>query len=91
MDKAAVEFVGVAGLLGRGLVLPPKASSATVKLLRASYDRMNADPAFEALLKKRKLRLIASNGAAIQKIVKTAVENASPEVVAHARKLIYGK
>lgn len=91
MDKAAVEFVGVAGLLGRGLVLPPKASGASVKLLRASYDRMNADPAFEAGLKKRSLRLIASDGETIQKIVKKAVESASPAVVAHARKLIYGK
>ena len=91
MDKAAVEFVGVAGLLGRGLVLPPKASSASIKLLRASYDKMNADPTFEASLKKRHLRLIASNGETIQKIVKQAVESASPAVVAHARKLIFGK
>lgn len=91
LDKAAVDFVGVAGLLGRGLVLPPKASSGTVKLLRTAYDAMNADPAFEADLKKRHLRLIASKGETIQNLVKKAIESASPEVVAHARKLIYGK
>lgn len=90
-DKAVVDFVGVAGLLGRGLVLPPKSSSKLVSTLRASYDKMNADPAFEAELKKRGLRLIASNGETIQKIVKKAVESASPQVVARARTLIYGK
>jgi hypothetical protein len=90
-DKAVVDFIGVAGLLGRGLVLPPKSSSSLVAMLRAAYDKMNADPAFEAELKKRRLRLIASNGETIQKIVKQAVESASPKVVARARTLIYGK
>lgn len=90
-DKAVVDFIGVAGLLGRGLVLPPKSSSSLVKTLRAAYDKMNADPVFEAELKKRRLRLIASNGETIQKIVKKAVESASPQVVARARTLIYGK
>jgi hypothetical protein len=34
--------------------------------------------------------LIPSTGAKIQGVVKAAVENASPEVVKHARKLIFG-
>lgn len=89
LDKAAVEFMGVAGLLGRGLVLPPKAPSRAVKILRSAYDKMNADPAFVAELKKRHLRLIAARGADIQKIVVEALDNASPKVVARARKLIF--
>ena len=90
LDKAVIDFVGVAGLLGRGLVLPPKAPRSAAATLRAAYDKMNADPGFAAELKKRRLRLIASNGARIQKIVGEALGKASPEVIAQARKLIFG-
>lgn len=90
MDKKAVGFLSVAGLLGRGLALPPGVDKSVVAELRAAYDKMNADPAFAEDLKKRKLRLIASSGAKIQAVVKSAVEDASPEVVKHARKLIFG-
>ena len=90
MDKKAVGFLSVAGLLGRGLALPPGVDKETVAILRAAYDKMNADPKFAADLKKRRLRLIPSTGAKIQGVVKAAVENASPEVVKHARKLIFG-
>ena len=47
-------------------------------------------PGLRADLKKRKLRLIRRPGAKIQAVVKSAVEDASPEVVKHARKLIFG-
>ena len=90
MDKKAVGFLSVAGLLGRGLALPPGVDKDVVATLRAAYDKMNADPAFAAELKKRKLRLIPSTGAQIQKVVNDSVDNASPEVVKHARKLIFG-
>jgi tripartite-type tricarboxylate transporter receptor subunit TctC len=90
MDKKAVGFLSVAGLLGRGLALPPGVDSDTVAVLRGAYDKMNADPAFAAELKKRKLRLIPSTGAQIQKVVNDSVTKASPDVVKHARKLIFG-
>ena len=90
MDQKAVDFIKVLGLLGRGLALPPGVDADTVAVLRTAYDKMNADPVFAEELKKRKLRLIPSSGADIQKIVKSAIDNASPEVVKHARKLIYG-
>jgi len=90
-DKAAVEFVSVAGLLGRGLVVPPKTDKGVVSMLRNAYDKMNVDGGFKAELKKKRLRLIAANGAEIQKIVNKAVNEASPAVVAHARKIMYGK
>ena len=90
LDKAAVKFIAVAGLLGRGLVAPPEAPEASIAALRAAYGKMNADPAFAADLKKRRLRLIPSDGAKIQQIVDQAVAEASPKVVAHARKLIFG-
>lgn len=90
MDKKAVDFIKVLGLLGRGLALPPGVKDADVATLRAAYDRMNADPAFAADLQKRKLRLIPATGAKIEAIVKDALGNATPDVVAHARKLVYG-
>jgi tripartite-type tricarboxylate transporter receptor subunit TctC len=90
-DRAAVDFASVAGLLGRGLVVPPKTSKTTISMLRAAYDKMNVDGDFRAELKKKRLRLIAANGAEIQKIVNKAINEASPEVVAHARTLILRK
>lgn len=90
MDRKAVDFIKVLGLLGRGLALPPGVDPETVTVLRAAFDKMNADPEFAAELKKRRLRLIPSSGAKIQEIVKKAIDNASPQVVQHARKLIYG-
>jgi len=90
VDRKAVDFIKLLGLLGRGLTLPPGASQETVATLRTAYDAMNADPAFEADLKKRSLRLIPSKGAEIQKLVNTAIDGATPEVVKHARHLIYG-
>ena len=89
-DRKVVDFIKVLGLLGRGLALPPGVDPANVKTLRAAYDKMNADPQFATELQKRRLRLIPSKGAEIQKIVNDAVKNASPDVVKHARKLIYG-
>lgn len=90
-DKALVAFIASLGALGRGLALPPGASNETVKTLRTAYNAMNADPTFAADLKKRKLRLIPSQGADIQKIVVDAINNATPAVVARASKMVYGK
>jgi tripartite-type tricarboxylate transporter receptor subunit TctC len=90
LDKKAVDFIKVLGLLGRGLALPPGVSKDAVTTLRASYDKMNTDPTFATELKKRSLRLIPSKGEAIQKLVNSAIDNATPAVVKHARQLIYG-
>ena len=89
MDKAVVRFIAVAGLLGRGLALPPGTPESAVATLRAAYDKMNADPGFSADLKKRRLRLMASSGARIQEVVNQALDEASPAVVTRARKLIF--
>jgi tripartite-type tricarboxylate transporter receptor subunit TctC len=91
MDRKAVDFIKVLGLLGRGLAVPPGTPKDVIKTLRTAYDKMNADPAFAAALKKRRLRLIPSTGAQIQKIVNAALDSATPAVVQHARNLIYGK
>lgn len=90
-DKAAVDFISVAGLLGRGLVVPPRTPKTVTSMLRGAYDKMNLDSAFKAELKKKRLRLITAKGPEIEKMVSKAINQASPAVVAHARKLVFGK
>ena len=89
-DRAVAAFTSSAGALGRGLTLPPGVNKQVITTLRKSYDGMNADPAFAAHLKKRMLRLIPSSGEKIQKLVAKALKSSTPEVIARARKIIYG-
>ena len=89
-DKPLVAFMSSAGALGRGLALPPGVDKKIITTLRKAYDGMNADKAFAAELKKRKLRLIASRGETIQKLVAKALKSSTPEVVARVRKIIFG-
>ena len=87
--KAGAKFLGTLGPLGRGLALPPGVPNLVIGPLRTAYDKMNADPAFAAELEKRKLRLIPSKGADIQKTVEEAMKASTPEVIAFVRKAIY--
>jgi len=89
--KAGAQFLGTLGPLGRGLALPPGVPQMVIEPLRTAYDKMNADPAFAAELKKRKLRLIPSKGADIQKTVEAAMKSTTPEVVAFVREAIFPK
>ena len=89
--KAGAKFLGTLGPLGRGLALPPGVPQMVIEPLRAAYDKMNADPAFAAELKKRNLRLIPSKGADIQKVVADAMTATTPEVVAFVREAIFPK
>ena len=89
--KAGAKFLGTLGPLGRGLALPPGVPEMVVEPLRTAYDKMNADPEFAAELEKRKLRLIPSKGADIQKTVEEAMTATTPEVIAFVRKAIFGK
>lgn len=90
-DKAIIDFVATSGALGRGIAVPPKTPKHVIETLRAAYDAMNADPAFAADLKKRRLRLIPTKGEVIQKIVNQAIRDANPAVVKRAANLVYGK
>ena len=74
-----------------GVALPPGTPKWLVKPLREAYDKMNADPVFKSTLEKRRLRLMASSGAEIQKAVLDAFAGADPKVVARARKIVFGK
>jgi tripartite-type tricarboxylate transporter receptor subunit TctC len=79
-----------AGALGRGLAVPPGVDKKVIATLRKAYDAMNVDKDFAAELKKRKLRLIASTGETVQKVVAKALKSSTPEVVARVRKIVFG-
>jgi tripartite-type tricarboxylate transporter receptor subunit TctC len=89
-DNAIVAFISTAGALGRGVAVPPKTPRNIIVTLRKAYDAMNADAAFEADLKKLRLRLIPTRGETLQKIVNDAISNANPEIVKRASGLIFG-
>lgn len=89
-DKAVIAFVATSGTLGRGMAAPPKVPKHVITTLRQAYDAMNADPAFAADLKKRRLRLIPAKGADLQKVVNDAISNAKPSIVKRAAALVYG-
>ena len=89
--KPIVAFIATHGVIGRGLALPPGVPKKVVKLLRASFDNMVNDPAYQAEAKKRGLRVIASTGEEIQKAVNDAFNNADPKIVAQAREMIFPK
>ena len=90
-EKPLVAFIASMGPIGRGVTMPPGVPKHLIKALRTAYDKMNADPALEAELKKRRLRLIASSGEKIQSIVNKALKASSPAVIKEVRKLIFGK
>jgi tripartite-type tricarboxylate transporter receptor subunit TctC len=90
-DKALARFIASAGPLGRGLAYPPAMRKDLVDTLRNAYDGMNGSKKFVAELKKKKLRLIATKGTEIQKIVSDTIKEASPAVISKVRKLVYGR
>ncbi len=86
--KPIADFFGLTGLLGRGLAVPAGTPMDKVKILRTAFDAMVVDPVFIADVKKRRLRVIATKGAQIDKLIADALSGASPAVVAAAQKFI---
>jgi tripartite-type tricarboxylate transporter receptor subunit TctC len=88
--KDVVAFMGASGPLGRGLALPPGVPKKIIPGLRASYKTMNGDAKFAAELKKRRLRLMFTDGAEVQKIVERTMRDTTPQVVKMLRTLVFG-
>ena len=51
---------------------------------------MNKDPKFAAELEKRRLRLMYTDGATLQKTVKRSLSETTPAVIKQLRTLVYG-
>jgi tripartite-type tricarboxylate transporter receptor subunit TctC len=86
-----VSFMATLGIIGRGLALPPGAPKDIVPSLRAAFDKMVADDKYKAEAKKRKLRVIATKGADVQKFINNAINNVDKKVAAAASEMIFGK
>ncbi len=89
--KAMIDFVGTLGLIGRGLAAPAGTPKEAVDAMRTAWTRMITDEAFLADAGKRKLRIISSSGEEVEKVVREALNNAKPDIVAATSEMIYGK
>ena len=77
-DKPVADFLASAGPLGRGLAYPPGVDPEIVAAGKAAYAKMNADKGFVSELRKKKLRLIATSGDEIQRLVVKTMKSSSP-------------
>lgn len=89
-DKAVAKMLGSAGVLGRGLVLPPGAPSNLVAPLRAAFSEITKDKAFIKDALRRGLLVDPIEGAEIQKVINQLMSTPAP-VVKRARELIFPK
>jgi tripartite-type tricarboxylate transporter receptor subunit TctC len=89
-DKAVAKMLGSAGVLGRGLVLPPGAPSNLVDPLRAAFSAVTKDEAFKRNALKRGLLVDPIEGAEIQRVINKLMSTPA-SVVKRARKLIFPK
>jgi tripartite-type tricarboxylate transporter receptor subunit TctC len=87
--KPVLKFIGSLGLIGRGLAAPPGTPKGAITVMQTAWEKMIKDPKFLADAKKRKLRVVASDAATIQKVVNDVIANTKPEVVSLASKLAY--
>ena len=89
--KPVLSFIGALGLIGRGLAAPPGTPQGAIDVMITAWEKMITDPSFLADAKKRKLRVIATDAATIEKAVKDSIATANPELVKWAAELAYGK
>ena len=75
------KFIGSLGLIGRGLAAPPGTPEGAITVMQTAWEKMMKDPEFVADARKRKLRVIPTDAATIQKVVNEAISKRSPEVV----------
>ncbi len=87
-DRQIAEMLASASMLGRGLVLPPKAPKRLVAPLRAAFAAITKDKAFIKDAYKRGLEVDPIGGAEIQERVNQILAMA-PATVKKARALIF--
>ena len=79
--RQVIDFASAGAMIGRALLAPPGLPADRVAFLRATFDKMVADPAMIAMAEKRQLVLDPTPGEAVQRtsdaIVRTPVEIAA--------------
>jgi tripartite-type tricarboxylate transporter receptor subunit TctC len=86
-DRQIVDFFASLGPVGRGMAAVPGTDKAKVDAMRASFDKMVADPAMVADAEKRKLRINAKSGKEVQAIVNDIL-GIPPALVKRAAKML---
>ena len=89
-DKNVARMLGSAGVLGRGLVLPPGAPTRLVKPLRAAFAKVTKQEAFIKDAHKRGLLVDPISGKDIQKVINELMSMPA-STVKRARNLIFPK
>jgi tripartite-type tricarboxylate transporter receptor subunit TctC len=64
--KRTLEFISAGGAIGRALLAPPGIPADRLAALRAAFDAMVRDPAFQAEAKRRNLYIEPTAGADVQ-------------------------
>ena len=89
-DKAAAAMLSTASIIGRGLAVPPGVPQGLIEPLRAAFWATVNDPVFKADAAKSKLPVIPIKGAELQKVIGDTMKTMSPQVIAKAKKYIFG-
>lgn len=87
--KKILEFISAGSAIGRALIAPPKVPADRLAALRAAFDKMVADPAFQRETEKRGADLDPTPGVEVQKY-SDAIAKAPREIVDAARKAVEG-
>jgi len=84
IDKAFLKIFTVGTEIGRSLAFPPGVPEARLAAVRAAYEKMIVDPAFQADAKKVKLKLMPASGEKLDRIVSDTL-NIPSGTIAKAR------
>jgi hypothetical protein len=87
LDRRVLIFIGAGAAFGRPILAPPDMPAERVAILRQSFDRTMADPAFLADAAKLNMDIKPLGGAEIQKIAIAVVQAPATEL-ARAKELI---
>jgi hypothetical protein len=77
MAKRVIEFASAGAMIGRALVAPPNIPADRIDYLRATFDKMVADPAMIEMANKRALELDPTPGTVVQGYSDAMVEKAA--------------
>ena len=87
IDKAAFEFLALARIPGKMLLVPPDVPPVRLKALREAFATMVRDPAFIADVGRTPQRLEPRTWQDAERVIGETI-NTPPEVVAHVRDLL---
>jgi tripartite-type tricarboxylate transporter receptor subunit TctC len=86
-DAPIARLLGVIGMIGRSLALPPGAPDAYLRALRAAFADMLSDPEYRAEAARAKLRVLPTSGEDLARSIADAINNADAALIERARAL----